>query len=233
LLGLPGGHARWIDELASKAGEVRTRARVAKLLLEDGRARGVVLESGEECRGSAVVLAVSAAEARALFDPAQWIAVPGDERFRFEACVARPELVVGFRLKTPLREPLLAFVGDPPAILVAASAVDPSTAPAGDGCLVGFVGLRADSDGAGAAEADALERAALRLLPDLRDSLDGREHHVRVADPAAPLAGGRERPGASIGGYDQLYLAGECTNAPFSGAERALASARAVAREIR
>lgn len=236
VVGHAGGYDRLIRELAAAA-RVETGRRVERLLLDDGHARGVRLEGGEELAAAHVVLALAAPAARSLFDDAAWAKLPSDERIRFEAAATRAALVVGWKLKEPLREPMLALVGDPPAHVTAASAVDPTTAPAGRGCLVGVIGLAGDALAREPARleelAAALERAVAPLVPGFPASVEGRELSLREVDDAAyTLAGGRDRPPATFGGFDNLHLAGEATDAPHSGAERALASARAVARRI-
>ena len=235
LAGVAGGFEKCVRDLAATA-NVETHRAVERLALDAGHVRGVVLAGGEERAASHVVLALPAPAARALFSDADWMRVPSDERIRFEAAVHRSALVVGWKMKEPLREPLFALVGDPAAYVVAASAIDASTAPAGRGLLLGIVGMPQEAPRDGArldAIASALEKAAAPLVSGFAASVEGRELALReVDDPAYALAGGRDRPVAAIGGFDNLYLAGEATDAPYYGAERALASARSVARLI-
>jgi uncharacterized FAD-dependent dehydrogenase len=77
-------------KIESLGGEIRFQARVERLILEDGRVRGVELASGEEIRAAAVVLAVghSARDTfRTLFD--QGVAID-----------AKP-FSIGFRIEHP------------------------------------------------------------------------------------------------------------------------------------
>jgi len=82
--------ARLIEAIRAYGGEVRTRARVARVRVEEGRARGVVLQSGEAI--DAPVVVSNADLKRTVLD------LVGAEHF----AAATLERVRGFRMSLPL-----------------------------------------------------------------------------------------------------------------------------------
>jgi phytoene dehydrogenase-like protein len=215
----------WVSAWRAKAGEVRTGAAVERVLIGEGHVRGVALAGGEEILGSSVVLAIGGAEVRALFQDQDWLRLPGDERFLLEALAARPGLSVGFSLREKLAEPFFAFVAEPASWIVGI----------GD-AIAGRVGLplgEVPADAALAKLAERLEASLAKLIPNFTARIAARGHAARpVDDPAAPLAGARARPPIALGGFDNLYLVGETSNAPHQGLERIFASARQAAKLI-
>jgi phytoene dehydrogenase-like protein len=225
IIGFEGGIESWVSAWRAKAGTVRTGAAVERVVVEEGRVRGVALAGGEEILGSSVVLAVGGADARALFQDQDWLRLPGDERLLLEALAPRPGLSVGFRLRERLAEPFFAFAAEPPAWIVGIG--DAIAARAG--LPLGDVPGEAEL----ARLAEKVEASVAKLIPNFGARQVERAHVARpIDDPAAPLAGGRERPPVSLGGFDNLYLVGESTNAPHFGLERIFASARQAARLI-
>ncbi len=226
---IAGGWTAFAAVLAERAGPVRTKAPVARILAEGGRALGVRLEDGDEVRGSAVIAATGAEALRALFAPEDWESIPWEARLRIEACAARPGVRVRFEPASPAPEAWLAFVAQPPGWLL-------SLPPAGDGTegvLVGHAGLPVgttlDEETIERA-ASALARAAARLVPGFDATGVARRADPRPHDdPAFALAGGRDRPHHALDGFENVFLAGEHTDSPHRVGLRAVASGREAA----
>ncbi|MCH1881721.1 phytoene desaturase family protein [Agrococcus sp. ARC_14] len=196
-----GGFARVVDalaQLAERAGvEVCTGARVERILVEDGAARGVVLAGGERIDAD---LVVSAADGHAT-DTRMLAHVPGvaaRARRRWARRVAGPSAVLvmlgvegalpqlahhtllftrdwedGFaRIFGPQAADPADGVTDPASLYVSrASATDPSVAPAGHEALFVLVPVPADvrlgHGGVDGAGDEAVERIADRAIAQI------------------------------------------------------------------
>lgn len=221
LLAHAPGLRAWVAHAAGAAGTVRCNAKVERVVVEGGFARGVVLERGEEVRGRGVVLAVHPLTARGLLAPEDWGAVAGDERLLWESSLPRPGLVLGLTLPKPLREPLFAFVSNPPSFAVGVETR-----------IVATIGLPTGElpspERCGELAEEAV-RSIAKVAPSAADAARG--FTLRACDEGwAGLAGGRHRPPMAVGGIEGLFLAGDATSAPHYGIERMLASALQVAR---
>lgn len=225
IIGFDGGCARWIDECAAAAGTIQTNCTVESLLLEDGRARGVLLASGEELLAKAVVLAEPAHRVRALFTGGDWMKVPAEERWKFEAASPRPALRIQYLLSSAPKNPIFAFCHEPPSTI----------------CIINNrawvkVGIPVDGklDEMQQKEIVASAAKAVEKLHRGVSTEPGRCDYTFFNDdePIAALAGARERPHHAIDGFDNLLIVGASADAEGFGLERTLGSARIVARKL-
>ncbi len=132
-----GGSGRLADALVgaieSRGGRVRLKTAVNRVLVEDGRARGVRLADGTALSAPAVVVnADFLAATRCLVDPALW-----PPEFRDNLAAMRPScsalgVYLGVRGGFENARPIIHVHGDHgDAGIVIPSLVDPSAAPAG------------------------------------------------------------------------------------------------------
>lgn len=239
LVALAGGCGALIQQLLTKAGDMRTGATVEKLVLDGGFARGVKLRSGEfvECAG--VVLAIPPTLIRGLLEEPDWMRVASEERARIDACAPRAALEAAAELSEPLPDGFFAFSNEPPAFVVGISAIDPTTAPAGRGLALARIGLPHhsmerpwDLSDARRQELETQFRGALGKLisPKAADSARILSRVRELDDPAAALCGGRTRPASTFAAFENVFLVGDGTDTPGLPLERVFGSARAVAK---
>jgi len=239
LVALAGGCRAMVQQLLTKAGDVRTGAAVERLVLDGGFARGVKLRSGEfvECAG--VVLAIPPTQIRSLLEEPDWMRVASEERARIDACAPRAALDAAAELSEPLQEGFFAFCDEPPAFVVGISAIDPTTAPSGRGLVLARIGLPHhsverpwDLSDARRQELESQFRSAIAKLlsPKAAESAQIRSRLRELDDPAAALCGGRTRPASTFSAFENVFLVGDGTDTPGLPLERAFGSARAVAK---
>jgi phytoene dehydrogenase-like protein len=201
-----GGSSRLPEALvraiAARGGEVRLKTRVARILVEDGRARGVELADGRRIAAGAVV---SNADLKRTFgelvDPAL---LPAGFRARMEAAAPACSAFMvhlGLDILPDLR-PCQHVHGPTPIGMFIPSAVDPTAAPAGY-AAVELIALVPTAEAAGwfppepsldwkawrrtpeylarkAAFAERMIDAAATVIPDLRD-------HIVYRTEASPV----------------------------------------------
>ena len=214
----------WVSAWRAKAGEVRTGAAVERVLIGEGHVRGVALAGGEEILGSSVVLAIGGAEVRALSKTKIGCGCPATSAFCWKRW--RRARAIGGILAA--REARRAFL----CVRRGAGELDRWDRRRNRGA-----GGAPARRGAGRRCAREARRAARGLAREAHSQLYGADRGARhaarpVDDPAAPLAGARARPPIALGGFDNLYLVGETSNAPHQGLERIFASARQAAKLI-
>ena len=201
-----GGSSRLPEALvraiAARGGEVRLKTRVARILIEDGRARGVELADGRRIVAGAVV---SNADLKRTFgelvDPAL---LPAEFRARMAAAAPACSAFMvhlGLDILPDLR-PCQHVHGDLPIGMFIPSAVDPTAAPAGY-AAVELIALVPTAEAASwfppepsldwkawrrtpdylarkAAFAERMIDAAATVIPDLRD-------HIVYRTEASPV----------------------------------------------
>ncbi len=181
-------------------GQIHYRARVEKILVEDGRAVGVRLQDGSEARGDIVI---SAADGRAtLFDMLGETYVTDEfRRYYRDLAVFQPLVVVSLGVARDFsREPHdVLFPLNPPATLAGRPrdwlrlrhfCYDPTMAPTGKSALQVWLGsdfnywneLRNDPP-AYAAEKSAIAESVLSVL---ETRFPGLRRDVEVVDVATP-----------------------------------------------
>jgi glycine/D-amino acid oxidase-like deaminating enzyme len=215
------GFDAWVRQWTEAAGEVRCGVKAERVLVEDGFARGVKLDGGEDVSAKAVVLAMPPSAARRLFTDEDWGRVAGDERLLWESSLPRSGVVMGLTLERPLSEPFFAFMSRPCAFAVGVGAA-----------VTVDIGLPIGDPPAEARQAELAEEARAALVQIAPGAAKAKMAFAfREVDEAwAALAGGRHRPPVAVGGIEGLYIAGDGTNAPHFGLDRMLESARQVAR---
>jgi len=126
-----------VGAIEARGGRVRLKTAVERVLVEDGRARGVRLAGGETLRAPAVVLnADFLAATNRLVDPAHW-----PREFREHVAPMRPAcsalgVYLGVRGGFEDARPIIHVQGEHgQAGIVIPSLVDPSAAPAGYGTV--------------------------------------------------------------------------------------------------
>ncbi|MBI3817533.1 MAG: FAD-dependent oxidoreductase [Planctomycetes bacterium] len=225
IVAFEGGCGPWIDECASKAGDVRLNCKVERLLLEPGHARGVKLADGRELEASAVVMALPATEARALFTDEDWQKVSAEERWKFEAANPRPALRLQFELTKPSSAPTFVFCESPSAHLIAIG----SRAWAVVGAAVDAHLDTNQQNDLARQTVGAFSKLGITVStsPDMC-----KMHFAPLDEPVGLMSGGRERPHHMIDGFDNLLIAGAAADAPGYGLDRTVGSARIAARKI-
>jgi hypothetical protein len=228
---------QWVAALAEKAGPARSNCAVERIVVKEGRVEGVAIAGGEKLLASRVVLAIPTIGVRRLFSDEDWLLVSGDERSLLRSAIARPGLRVALKLERAVPQDFFGFLAAPPSWAVASGAI--VTLDVG---LPTADATREDAEPAGKAKippAAALTAAHRDLAANAEKSVTpllggipvvSRSLLLRSVDDGwAALAGGRERPPLAVGGFDNLYLTGDATNAPYFGIERMFASALRVA----
>ncbi len=208
-----------IEEL----GEIRTTAEVQRVLVQDGRACGVELASGEQIEAAQVVVSLPCQQ---LFEVLDESLVP--ESFAQRCKTLRPTagVSIDYGLKRPISEDGgLWYLFEPMSFGMFTSNLCPEQAPAGKQLLTWFAPADLDdmcdkqtADG----HEQALERAIFKLFPALPDAIEWRRAmQLRMVDGVEVniTQHRHKRPEMAVPKVDELFLVGDSLAADGAGGD--------------
>ncbi len=185
----------------SLGGEIHYKARVQKILVEDGRAVGVRLEDGTEARADFVI---SAADGHAtLFEMLEGKFLTDEFRSRYEkAEIFSPIIQVSLGVNQNLSDqphhidlflekPLIIAGEQRTSLSVRSFSYDPSLAPAGKTSVISIIPSNYEYWKNMAEDSERYEsekkQVAIQVIETLNRRFPGLESHVEVIDVATPL----------------------------------------------
>ena len=181
-------YERMRQHIEAKGGSVRLSAPVKRVLVENGRAKGVELESGEVRTADHVVVATTAGRAAALL-PGDW----RDERAFLEGIVTPPFVFPTFFLDRPLEKGVWSWVsqmgkGGRVSIMIDALRKSPLTVTSGKSVLLAWPCYPASADLVGLSDdevVDACRRELDEYFPGFSSWIE--ETHVTRHAHAVPF----------------------------------------------
>lgn len=211
-----------LKELKQK-GEVRTGAKVKRVVVEAGRAKGVELDNGEKIEAARVVVNLPAQQIFEVIDPAL---APKD----FVALCRGLLPTAGVSLDYGLQHRVspdsgLWYLWEPMSFGMFTSNLCPELAPPGKQLLTWFVPQNvADMEDGVRAKAieQALEQAIFRTFPGLEAAIEWRRAlHLRMVDGVEVNVDQHrnKRPGYRVPGIEDLFLVGDSLKAPGAGGD--------------
>jgi len=211
-----------IEAIKAK-GEVRTGARVRKVVVEQGRAKGVELESGERLTADRVVINLPCQQ---LFEVLDQALVPAEFAALCKGLQPTAGLSIDYGLNRRVSEDRgLWYLWEPMSFGIFTSNLCPELAPPGKQLLTWFMPADvADMKDPGRAQAieSALERAIFQLFPELEPAVEWRRAlRLTMVDGAEVNTSQHRnrRPGYRVPGIDGLFLVGDSLKAPGAGGD--------------
>lgn len=183
-----------VEAIERRGGQVRLKTAVARVLVENGRARGVRFASGETLRSAAVVLNGDfLAATRTLIAPALWPPEFRDTVARMRPSCSAIAVHLGVRGEFADARPIIHVAGAQGAAgIVIPSLADPSAAPAGYSTveIMRLVSHAEAREWFG--DREAADEKALRRAPEyrIRKNAAG-DALIRAAEQALPGLGRR------------------------------------------
>lgn len=204
-------------------GGIRTGTPVKRVVVENNRAVGVELESGERIEASRVVVNLPVQQLFTVLD--EGLAPP---EFVQKCKNLRPTagVVLDYGLKTRVSDDSgLWYLWEPMSFGSFTSNLCPSTAPPGKQLLTWFLPANpedmADQAKAGRMEKE-VEQAVFKVFPRLEESIEWRRAmHLRMVDGVEVNVNQHRglRPGYRVPGIEGLYLVGDSLGAPGAGGD--------------
>jgi phytoene dehydrogenase-like protein len=206
-----------------RKGEVRAGAKVKRVVIEGGRARGVELENGERLTAERVVVNLPVQQ---LFEVVDETATPADFAAKCKQLTPTAGVVLDYGLKERVSNDTgLWYLWEPMSFGVFTSNLRPEVAPPGKQLLTWFlpanVADMADPARAGKLEHE-LEAAIFRVFPGLEAAIQWRRAmHLTVVDGVEVNTRQHRllRPGYRVPGVDGLFLVGDSLCAPGAGGD--------------
>ena len=210
-------------EAIAKSGEVRSSSPVKRVIVEDGAARGVEMESGETIEAARVVVSLPS---RHLFEVIDESAVPADFARLCKEQTPTSGVVLDYGLKKKVSEDSgLWYFADPMSFGLFTSNLCPETAPPGKQLLTWLAPLdfaeMGDESMVKSVEV-RLDKAIFGRFPGLEDAIEWRRAlHLRMVDGVeVNIRQHRgKRPGYRVPGVESLFLVGDSLKGPGAGGD--------------
>lgn len=216
-----------LSSVIEQNGAIKTNTAVARVIVEDGRAMGVELTSGDTIRAERVLLNVPAAEVPALVGED---ALPAD--FVAQCKNLRPTagVVIDYGLKRPVSfDTGLWYLWEPMAFGMFTSNLCPEVAPQGKQLLTFLLPVGPDEIASRGAELEAqLEAELFRTFKGLEDAVQWRRAmHLDLVDGAEIAIDQHRglRPDYRVPGIEGLFLVGDWLRGGGAGGDVAYESA--------
>jgi phytoene dehydrogenase-like protein len=204
-----------LTSVIEKQGAVKTGTPVARVLVKDGRAAGVELESGDTIQAERVVLDVPADRLFRLLDEA---AVPGDFAARCRKLRPASAIAMDYALDRQITfDSGLWYLWEPVAYGMCVSNLCPGLVPPGKQLLSFVMPVAADDLGRAAELEMRLDAAVKGVFRGLEEAVQWRRarHLERFEGAEIGVDQHRgQRPKNRIPGVDNLYLLGDWSSAP-------------------
>jgi phytoene dehydrogenase-like protein len=212
-----------IERAIRRAGEIRTGAKVKRVIIEGGRARGVELEGGERLTADRVVINLPVQQ---LFEILDETLVPADFAARCKNLTPTAGVVLDYGLTERVSNDTgLWYLWDPMSFGVFTSNLRPEVAPPGKQLLTWFLPANVSdmSDPERAKQLEqALETAIFRVFPGLERAIEWRRAmHLTMVDGVEVNVKQHRllRPGNRVPGIAGLFLVGDSLSAPGAGGD--------------
>lgn len=212
-----------LEKVIKGQGELRTGAKVAKVLVEDGKATGVELDSGEVISAETVVVNLPCQQ---LFEVLDESLVP--ESFAKLCKQLKPTagVVLDYGLDKRVSEDSgLWYLWEPMSFGMFTSNLCPQVAPPGKQLLTWFLPTQISDmeDSQKAKELEQkLEKEIFRTFPGIKDAiLFRRALHLTMVDGVEVNVNQHrgKRPGYRVPGVEGLFLVGDSLKAPGAGGD--------------
>ncbi len=204
-------------------GDIRTNCPVKRVMVEDGRAVGVELESGESIEAGRVVVNMPVQQ---LFEVLDRSLVPDSYAELCKGLVPTAGVVLDYGLEKRVSEDSgLWYLWEPMSFGVFTSNLCPEVAPAGKQILTWFMPTEPGdvSDSQKARELESrLEDAIKRVFPGMEQAVEWRRAmHLSMVDGVEVNVSQHrgKRPGYKVPGIEGLFLVGDSLKAPGAGGD--------------
>jgi phytoene dehydrogenase-like protein len=210
-------------EAIGKKGQVRPNATVKRVIIEQGRAVGVELASGETITAPRVVVNLPVQELHQVVDEKL---LPADFAALCKNLRPTAGVVLDYGLSRPISEDSgLWYLWEPMSFGIFTSNLCSAVAPPGKQLLTWFAPANvedmADPQKAKALE-QKLEAAIFKVFPALQDAQQWRRAmHLKVVDGVEVNVDQRrgKRPGYRVPGVEALFLVGDSLKGPGAGGD--------------
>ena len=237
-VGFPrGGTSQIIEALSSRieqSGEILTGNRARSLKIEGGKVTAVHVKS-EEYKGKAVIFAVPLQKLPEIVDGG----VPDEFFERCASIIPTGGISIDLCLKDKVSDvDGLVVTPDPVTMGQFTSNIDPETAPEGKQLSTWYYPLPVKMmDDRSFVEKEEKRFKAIidRMFPGIMDNVEWeRVLKLKMVDGFEPRVGQttKDRPGTSVPGVENLFLAGDVVSAPGSGGDVAFGSGSMAAHEV-
>jgi phytoene dehydrogenase-like protein len=204
-------------------GDIKTGTRVKSVVVEEGGAKGVELESGEKMDADRLVVNLPAQE---IFEVIDESSVPAEFASLCKNLRPTAGVSIDYGLKRRVSEDSgLWYLWEPMSFGLFTSNLRPEVAPPGKQLLTWFRPTeRADMEDSEKAHAKEreLEQAVFRQFPGLEDAVEWRRAmHLTMVDGVEVNVDQhrKKRPGYRVPGVDGLFLVGDSLKGPGAGGD--------------